>query len=129
MTIALLLSIAGGGALGALSRHGLSSLITRLTEGSAFPLGILVCNVLGSFLMGVLISTLALKGHASENLRAFLSVGFLGAFTTFSTFSLETVTLIERGAYMHAGLYIVSSVAVSVLFLFAGMALMRGILS
>jgi CrcB protein len=79
--------------------------------------------------MGVLITTLALKGHASEQMRAFLSVGFLGAFTTFSTFSLETVTLIERGAYTQAGLYIVASVAFSVLFLFAGMALTKGVLS
>ncbi|MGE4313479.1 MAG: fluoride efflux transporter CrcB [Pseudobdellovibrionaceae bacterium] len=129
MTIPLLLAIASGGALGALSRHGLSSLIARLSEGSAFPLGILICNVLGSFLMGVLIATLALKGQASEQMRAFLSVGFLGAFTTFSTFSLETVTLIERGAYTQAGLYIVASVAFSVLFLFAGMALTKGVLS
>ena len=100
--------IAVGGALGALARHGLNALIqARLGAGSwaSFPLGTLVINVLGSFLLG-LIAGLHLRGILSVPLRLALGTGFVGAFTTFSTFELDTDTLLRGGQGLRAALYL-----------------------
>ena len=94
-----ILAIASGGAAGALLRHYLNSAITHILPGSSFPWGIFVINVIGSFLLGILISLFAHFWEPPQAIKAFLTVGMLGAFTTFSTFSLDTVLLIERGAW------------------------------
>ena len=120
-------AIAAGGAVGALARHFLNSGVAHFM-GTSFPWGIFVANILGSFLMGVMISTFAHLGNPSQALRAFLTIGMLGAFTTFSTFSLDSVTLIERGSYGPAAFYIIGSVALALAGLVAGMALMRAVL-
>jgi len=91
------LAVAVGGALGALARWQLAGIVQRAL-GGAFPWGTLVVNALGSFLLGFLFVWL-LERSASESLRLLLTVGFLGAFTTFSTFSLETVRLFEEQAW------------------------------
>ncbi len=121
----MILSIAVGGALGAVLRHfaGLASL--RLM-GPDFPYGTLFVNVTGSFLMGVLIALFAHFGNPSQELRGFLTVGCLGAFTTFSTFSLDVAVLYEGGQIMSAAGYILMSVIFSIAALFIGMALVRG---
>ncbi len=124
----LVLAIALGGAIGAVGRHYVSVAMT-LMLGHGFPWGTLVVNVTGSFLMGALIETMALVWSPSAEMRALLTVGVLGAFTTFSTFSLDVATLYERGATLQLAAYIVASVAVSILALFAGLRVMRLVLA
>ena len=124
----LVLAMALGGAIGAVGRHYVSMAMTLLM-GHGFPWGTLVVNISGSFLMGVLIETMALVWSPSAELRALLTVGVLGAFTTFSTFSLDIATLYERGATLQLAVYIVASVGISILALFAGLRLMRLILA
>lgn len=122
----VIIAIAAGGALGAVARHFVSSQITHWL-GAGFPWGILTANVAGSFAMGLLVEAMALVWSPSQELRAFLTVGFLGAFTTFSTFSLEVALLYERGQALLAALYIAASVLLAVGGLFAGLALVRAI--
>lgn len=121
-------SIALGGALGALARHGVNAASARLF-GLGFPYGTLLVNIAGSFAMGLLIALLAQMGggQPSQALRLFVATGFLGAFTTFSTFSLDFVTLFERQDYAGAAVYMLVSVAGSILALFAGLAIIRGL--
>ncbi|MEE2953500.1 MAG: fluoride efflux transporter CrcB [Pseudomonadota bacterium] len=120
-----LLVMAGGG-LGAGMRH-LSGLAAMRLLGTGFPWGTAFVNVLGSFLMGVLIELLARKVDASAAWRLFLATGFLGGFTTFSSFSLDTALLIERGSMGLAFLYVAGSVLIGIVALFAGFAVIRGL--
>lgn len=118
------LSIAAGGALGAVARHCVN-VGAASAFGLVFPWGTLVVNVLGSFLMGILIGLFAHLWQPSQDMRAFLTVGFLGAFTTFSTFSLDAVTLYERGEVALSAVYIGANVALSIAGLLGGLALVR----
>ena len=114
-----------GGALGAGARH-LFGRAALTTLGPAFPWGTLGVNLIGGLLMGVLAGGLARTG-GSESIRLLLGVGVLGGFTTFSAFSLDTVTLIERGAPGLAAAYIGASVLGSIVALYLGLRLGRGI--
>ncbi len=118
-----LLLVMLGGALGAGARH-LAGRGALALLGPAFPWGTLGVNLLGGLLMGVLAGTLARNG-ANEAWRLLLGVGVLGGFTTFSAFSLDTVTLIERGATGMAAAYVLVSVIGSVAALYAGLGLAR----
>ncbi len=118
--------VALGGGLGAACRFILSSQMARLF-GTAFPYGTLTVNLLGGFLMGALVAWLALRVDGGASLRAFLGVGVLGGFTTFSAFSLEVMLLIERQAWLAAAVYMTVSVMASVLALALGAALVRGL--
>ncbi len=120
------LAVAGGGALGAMARHGVSRLSLHLL-GPNFPWGTLCANVVGSLTMGMLIAWLAAKEPHSAALRAFLTVGLLGAFTTFSTFSLDVVTLYRERTIVIAGAYLFASVILSIAGLLGGLALGRSI--
>lgn len=113
-----------GGGLGAAARHGVNLLFARMV-GFTFPFGTLTINFLGSFLMGAIIGYLAVKGALPQHGRLFLATGVLGGFTTFSTFSLETVLLYERGQHIAASLYVMSSVGLGVAGLYAGVMLLR----
>jgi CrcB protein len=113
-----------GGGLAAAARHGVNLLLARLM-GVGFPFGTLTVNVLGSFLMGVIVGYFAFQGEASQNWRLFLTTGILGGFTTFSAFSLETVLLYERGELAMATFYVVASVGLAVAGLLAGLSLLR----
>jgi CrcB protein len=124
MQTRILLAIAIGGGLGSLARHYLSTFIYAFT-GTAFPWGIFVVNVVGGLAMGLIIELSALKLNLSPELRAFLTTGVLGGFTTFSAFSLDSALLIERGEWMSAGSYMVGSVVLSVGALFAALWLVR----
>lgn len=124
----MLLAVAAGGALGAVGRYLVISQIGHWF-GTGFPLGTLAVNVIGSFAMGALIETMALVWSTSQEVRAFLAVGILGAFTTFSTFSMDVALLFERGAMVQTALYILASVTLSIAGLFAGLHLMRGLLT
>ena len=103
------LAIAAGGATGALLRYWVSTGIYSLM-GRGFPYGTLVVNVVGSAFMGLLYVLLLERMTGSPELRAALLIGLLGSFTTFSTFSIETLNLIEQADYLKAGLNILLSV-------------------
>jgi len=120
----LYLSVALGGAIGACARYGVGTLMLRLM-GPGYPYGTLFVNIVGSFLMGVLIEYMALRWSPSPEMRVLLVTGFLGAFTTFSTFSLDVALQVQRGEYLAAGGYILLSVCLSIVGLFAGLHLMR----
>jgi len=122
----MILAVAGGGALGALARYWMMGAVGH-AFGTAFPWGTLAVNVLGSAILGVLAGLMAFLWSPSPELRSFLVVGMLGALTTFSTFSLDVVLLIERGEWGPAGLYSVVSVVLSVGALMAGLAAVRGL--
>lgn len=121
------IAIAAGGAVGALARH----FIERwgvMVLGYGFPWGTLTVNVIGCFTMGILIELMALSWSPSEEVRSFLTVGFLGALTTFSTFSLDIAELHGRGETMLAAGYAIITVSASIAATFAGLAIMRTIL-
>jgi CrcB protein len=122
------IAVAAGGALGALARY---LMVGRFEHwlGAGFPFGTLTANVLGSFLMGVLIELMALVWSPSPELRALLTVGILGSFTTFSGLSVETLLLFGAGAPGQAALYALASVLLSLIAIFAGMRLFRVILT
>jgi CrcB protein len=124
MSANLLLSVAIGGALGSLARY-LAMIGIGAWLGASFPWGTLTVNVIGSAIMGLIIEGSALRWNIGEEWRAFLTVGILGGFTTFSTFSLDVAVLIERHELLNAALYIVASVLVSVGALFGVMYLLR----
>jgi fluoride exporter len=115
-----LLFIALGGAGGAVSRHLLANWVYRLSDG-IFPFGTLLVNMLGSLAIGVLYVVLVERQFFHPEWRGVLIVGFLGAFTTFSTFSIETVTLLEAGHTGLAAAYMLGSAFVCVAL--AGLAL------
>jgi CrcB protein len=124
----MILSISIGAVIGALSRYFLIGFTGKLL-GTSFPWGTLLVNVLGSLLMGILVELFALKWSASQEVRALLTVGLLGAFTTFSTFSLDVALLIQKGENISAFTYSLASVILSVAALFAGLHLIRNLLS
>lgn len=124
----LLAAIALGGAIGALGRHFVAVGMAAWL-GHGFPWGTLAVNVVGSLVMGALIEIMALAWSPSIELRALLTVGLLGAFTTFSTFSLDVVTLYERGETGLVVMYVAASFILSVGALFAGMRLLRLVLA
>jgi CrcB protein len=119
-----LLSIALGGALGALGRYWVSGFVVKNTD-HYLPLGTLAVNVVGSLLMGTFFVLIMERSQLPAEYRSLLMVGFLGAFTTFSTFSLETVTLLQEGNIMSAAIYILLSVVFCVSALYAGIWLTR----
>lgn len=121
------LVVAVGGALGAVGRF-LVYVLAAQVFGIGFPFGTLIVNIVGSFVMGVLIEGMALAWTLPEPVRLFLAVGILGAFTTFSTFSLDVAVLYERGRLELVAVYILVSVVGSVGALFAGLHLTRRLL-
>lgn len=123
--ITILPQVALGGAIGASLRY-LASVGATRAFGPGFPVATVCVNILGSFLMGVLVVVLAEKG--GTRFAPFLMTGLLGGFTTFSAFSLDAVTLYERGQTLLAGGYVIGSVVLSLAALVAGMAVTRGML-
>jgi len=120
------LLIALGGAVGSVVRYVVGGAIQR-TSASGFPLGTMFVNVSGCFLIGVLVRQF-LNMQLSPELRALLIVGFCGGFTTFSTFSAETLGLVEGGEYGRAAGYVVLSVTLCLAATLAGMTTMRVLL-
>lgn len=115
-----LIFIALGGATGAVSRYLLANWVHTLWEGR-FPLGTLLVNMLGSFAIGIVYVLLVERQLIHADWRGVLMVGFLGAFSTFATFSLETITLFESGHAVQAAVYMLGSAVVCVVM--AGLAM------
>ena len=113
-----------GGGLGASLRHAINVGCARAC-GINFPYGTFVINITGSLVMGIIAGYLALKGEASQPWRLFVMTGILGGYTTFSAFSLDAVTLYQRGEMGLALFYVLGSVILSIAGLFAGLALVR----
>lgn len=120
------LLIGAGGALGAMARYLLSSLVTQVM-GTQFPWGILCVNLAGCFAMGLVAGAGLQAIPLSDGMKAFLATGILGGFTTFSAFSLDAVQLVERGQSMDAAFYVIASVTGSIAALIAGLALVRAV--
>lgn len=126
MNLQLIAAVAAGGAIGSVARY-LAGIGVGKLVGFGFPWGTLLINISGSFLIGVFIESFALRWDLPQVARVFLTIGICGGFTTFSTFSLESFLMIERGELGPAAAYIVASVVVSILALFAGLHLIRSI--
>ncbi|MGR9275076.1 fluoride efflux transporter CrcB [Rhizobium leguminosarum] len=120
------LLVAFGGAIGSVLRYYVGQWTLRLM-GPAFPWGTLAVNVVGCFVIGVFAELIARKFNASTELRLLLITGFLGGFTTFSAFSLDAISLLERGEAVAGGIYIAASVGLSMAAVIAGLAVMRAL--
>ncbi len=119
-----LLSIGAGGFVGSISRYLLSTQV-HLRLGTDFPYGTLIVNALGSLVLGALAGYLREHLAVSEELRLGLTVGFLGAFTTFSTFSYETILLMQSGDYWKMGMNILSNVTTCLILCILGLLLVK----
>jgi CrcB protein len=121
-----LIFIAAGGALGAIMRFGVSNGVHALV-GRDFPYGTLTVNVLGSLLIGICYIALIERLSLGPEWRAFIIIGILGAFTTFSTFSLETFNLVENGELIKAAVNVLTSITVCLLATWIGILIARQI--
>jgi CrcB protein len=113
-----------GGAIGSAARYLLGRAAFHV-YGSGWPWGTFVANILGGFLMGLLAGWLAMRATGGEPFRLFAAVGVLGGFTTFSSFSLESMLMIERGELGSALLYVASSVVLAIAALALGLTVIR----
>lgn len=113
-----------GAGLGGMLRHSVNLVSPRLF-GLDLPVGTLLINVTGSLLLGAIAGLFASRGHPSHNLQLFLTTGVLGGFTTFSAFSLEAALLWQRGQAGSCVLYVLASVVLAIVGVFAGLALVR----
>jgi CrcB protein len=116
--------IAAGSAIGGVSRYVLGGLIQRLLD-TTFPAGTLLINVTGSLLLGAILRYGVETPTLTPELRGFLTIGLCGGYTTFSTFSYETVALLEDGEWGRAALYVGLSIGLSIVATFLGFALAR----
>jgi fluoride exporter len=118
-----------GAGIGGVMRHAVHVLMPHFIDTAWFPFDILTINVSGSFTMGLIAEYFVIRGirgeGLSQHLRLFLTTGILGGYTTFSAFSLDVALLYERGEIGLAALYVIASVALSIVGLFAGLALVR----
>jgi CrcB protein len=115
-----------GGGLGSALRHTVNVICPKLF-GTHFPYHTFIINITGSTIMGLIAGYLAFKGDAGQSWRLFVMTGILGGYTTFSAFSLDAALLYERGELGLAAAYVLGSVMLSILGLFAGLALIRSI--
>jgi len=118
--------VALGGAIGSAARYSVNIWSGR-TLGTGFPWHTLTVNILGCFVMGLLVELMALRLNVGNDTRAFLTTGILGGFATFSAFSLDFALLVERRSYGLAGAYAAGSVVLSLVAVFAGLYLVRAL--
>lgn len=123
------LLVAGFGMIGVLSRYYIGVVTSRyLPLPSHFPLATLLINILGAFLIGVVYSLSSRNAFFSPAVTLGVIVGFLGGFTTFSTFCMETLKLLEKGEYLTGGLYFIGSPVLGLAACYSGMLLIRSLL-
>jgi fluoride exporter len=115
-----------GGGLGSVLRHTVNVVCPKIL-GTNFPYHTFIINITGSTIMGLIAGYLAFKGDAAQSWRLFLMTVILGGYTTFSAYSLDSAVLYERGEIGLAALYVIGSVVLSILGLFAGLALIRNL--
>ena len=118
-------AVACGGAIGSVARYFVAQVQNPSWTG--FPYGIFLVNVSGGFIMGVLVELMALRFSVSPEVRAFLTTGIMGGYTTFSTFSLESALLIQKGAMVNAVAYVAGSALLSITALFCGLWIVRAL--
>jgi len=123
MDFSKILAVGLGGFLGAVGRYWISGLAQKLSD--RFPLGTLSVNLLGSFILGLLATLFLEKMIVNQELRLFLLVGLLGAFTTYSTFSFETLNLMRGGEWMFAGLNILANLVGTLIAVWAGVSIAK----
>lgn len=126
MNLQFITAVALGGAIGSVARY-LVGIGSGKLFGFAFPWGTLIINIVGSFLMGAFVESFALRWDLPQVARVFLTVGICGGFTTFSTFSLDSYLLMDRGQLWPAFAYMAGSVILSIAGLFAGLQLIRAV--
>ena len=124
----MILAVAAGGAIGSVGRY-LTLYMLGLILGQGFPYGTVLVNILGSFILGLLVEVFGSASPLSIEYRNFIVVGVLGSFTTFSSFSYDVISLIDRGQFVLAGVYVLSSVVISIVALFLGMIICRYLVS
>lgn len=125
MNALALMYVGFGGAVGAMARYAAGIMIARIAP-AGFPYATFIVNVSGSLLLGVWIAIMAtLMPGKAKDLHLLIAIGFLGGFTTFSTFSLDAFLLMERGLHMQAFFYVFGSVMLSVIGLVSGMLLVK----
>lgn len=118
-----LLLVGAGGFLGSIGRYLASLYVNRLIPSEGFPFGTFFVNILGCFLIGLIYGLAEKHDWMTPEARLFLATGFCGGFTTFSTFSYESLTLLNNGQYTQVFLYISLSVAVGIALVFVGLTL------
>ena len=123
MDISKIIAVGLGGFFGAVGRYWISGLAQKLSD--RFPLGTLSVNLLGSFILGLLATLFLEKMIVNQELRLFLLVGLLGAFTTYSTFSFETLNLMRGGEWMFAGLNILANLVGTLIAVWAGVSIAK----
>jgi len=126
LNLQLITAVAIGGAIGSVARY-LVGIGSGKLFGLAFPWGTLIINIVGSFLIGAFVESFALRWDLPQVARVFLTVGICGGFTTFSTFSLDSYLLMDRGELWPAFAYMAGSVVLSIAGLFAGLQLIRAV--
>jgi CrcB protein len=124
----LLWYVAAGSAVGGACRFLLTAFIQQ-RAGGAFPLGTLIINITGSFVLGFLVRYALATPAITPELRALLMTGFCGGYTTFSTYSFETAALVEEAQYQRAALYVFLSVAIALAGTFAGFVAAREVIA
>lgn len=124
MDLRLILAVGIGGAIGSMLRYAITYWM-QWYHLTAFPLATLLINTSGSFLLGFLLSFWVASNAPSGELRVMLTIGFCGGFTTFSTFSYDTVRLLQSGSYRDASLNVALNVGLSIAAVFAGFAVAR----
>ena len=120
--------IAAGSALGGVSRYLVGGMVQRVLD-TTFPAGTLVVNLTGSFLLGLFLRYALETPTLTPELRAFLTIGFCGGYTTFSTFSYETVALLEDGEWIRAGIYAALSLLLALVATILGFMVARGVIA
>lgn len=120
-------AVAAGGAVGAMARYGVYKVIGQ-TLGNSYPFGSLTVNILGSLLFGFLSILLTEKMPVDESVRVGLTVGMLGAFTTFSAFAMDSLLLIETGSFLRALGYMISSVALCIVAVWTGILIAKQVI-
>ena len=121
----VVVAVGVGGGLGALARYYIAGWVQP--PGAVFNWGIFVVNITGGLLMGMIVEASALRLNLSPELRSFLTVGILGGYTTFSTFSLDSALMLQKGQYGLAAAYMLGSVVLSIFALFAGLWIIRSV--
>ena len=121
------ITIAIGGAIGAVSRYGIAQIVILINGANAAPFATIMVNVIGLGLMGVIYGYLSPGGMLAETVRVFIMIGFLGALTTFSSFSMDIMAAIDRGQVVYAMIYAAVSVVGSILAFILAVLMMRSI--